>query len=610
MGFTARTFEQILSDMINHVQATTIISDFTVGSVVRTILEAAAIEDDEQYFQMIQLLDAFSIITASGQDLDDRLADFNITRRGATSSYARCRFFDKNLVTNQTAFDENVGATTLTVFDSSVFPTSYPYTIRVGETTSRTQDISVTNNNVASGVLTLATPTLYEIAVGDRVSLVASSAATQNITLGTNVQAAPTVGNPARVFSTEEIASILPGNYYSNEVLVRALVAGSAGNVGAGRISQFTSNLPFPGAGVTNESAAGGGQDRENDLALRARALAQLQSLSRGTPLAVKTGALNVTDSATGQRVASANLIEDFEADEVNLYIDDGTGLTPDVQNLGQSSLAVALVGGESTISLEDANGFPSTGWIFIEEDASGNPGELIEYTGSANNVLTLATTVAGVHDLAAIVNFVEIVTSSAESGQRRFSFNNFPIVRFSQKVFVNTGTSWIPFTADSEYILNRGTGEFQIVASTGLPAGSQIIASYDYYTNLIAQVQKVLEGDSKDPTNFPGVKASGIRLNVEAPVLRRITVRASISAEPGNNESDLAPSVVEAIENYIRSLGIGEDVILSKIVDVAHNITGLRDITIQVPTNNITILENELPIPFSTDGTSLVQVF
>lgn len=610
MAFTARTFEEILSDMINYVQANTIVSDFTVGSVVRTILEAAAVEDDEQYFQMTQLLDAFSIITATGQDLDDRLADYDITRNSPESAIAYVRFGNDNLITDQVAFDTDIGATELVLFDTSTFPTSYPYTIRIGETTSRTQDISVIGNSSLTATLTFSTPMLYSSVVGDRVSLVDSSGTTQNITLGTNVQAAPTVGNPARVFATEETASILVGNYYSNEVLVRALSAGSASNVGAGRISQFTSSSPFPGAIVTNFTAAGGGTDRETDSALRTRALNQIQSLSRGTPLAIKSGALGVVDPATGQRVTSANLIEDYDADEINLYIDDGTGLTPDVTNLGQSSLTTAVAIGAATIELSDSSGFPSSGWLFIEEDALAQAPELVEYSGNSNNIITLETTLVGNHTVGAIVDFVEIVTTASEAGQRRFKLNNFPVVRFSEKIFIDPGTGWSFISSDEDYLLNRGTGEFQIIDSTGLAINTQIIAAYDYYTNLIAEVQKVLEGDPSSPINYPGVKAAGVRLNVEAPVLRRISVRASISAEQGFTESDISPDVVENIENYIRSLGIGEDLILSKLVDVAHNVNGLRDISIQVPTQNITILENELPIPFSSDGSTLVQVF
>ena len=53
MAFQPRSFPQILAEMIAYVQSNTVVSDFNVGSVARTLLEAAALEDDEQYFQMV-----------------------------------------------------------------------------------------------------------------------------------------------------------------------------------------------------------------------------------------------------------------------------------------------------------------------------------------------------------------------------------------------------------------------------------------------------------------------------------------------------------------------------------------------------------------------------
>lgn len=610
MAFVARTYEEILSDMITYVQGTTILSDFTIGSVIRSILEAAALEDDEQYFQMIQLLDAFSIITATGQDLDNRLADYNIVREPPRS--ATCRnivIADKNLITNQASLDVSAGGLSVSCFSISTFPTSFPFVIRVGERTTRVQDLTVSASNVGTGTFTLASPSLFDIEVGDRVSYVDTTASPKTVNLGTNIQVPPTVGNAAVIFTTKENASVLSGNYFSNAIIAVATIPGVAGNVGANKITQFVSSPPFSGALVTNLSAAGGGRNRERDEEFVQRALAKLQALSRGTPLALKAGALNVTDSLTNQRVTSANLIEDYALDEVNLYIDDGTGLTPDIQNLAQSNLATAAVATDTTLALEDASDFPSAGFILIEVDASNNDIEIAEYTSKLNNTLALTTPLSFNHDVAAIVNYVDILTLAAEQGQRRFRLSNSPIARFSDRVFINQGTGWYRAIAETDYKLNRGTGEFQIIDSTGLASGASVVTNYDFYTNLIASVQKVLEGDPSNPTAFPGYKASGIFLNVEAPILRRITIRASISVEHGYTEADVAPNVIIAMTNYIRTLGIGEDVIRSKLIDAAHNVVGLRDIIIQSPSANIVILENELPVPFDASGNSLVRV-
>lgn len=609
MAFTVRTFEQILTDMISYVQSNTVLSDFTVGSVIRTVLEAAAYEDDEQYFQMVQLLDTFSITSAVGQDLDDRLQDYNIIRLQAAPATARLRFFDGYLITNQLSLDAVVGSLSIQVFSSSLFPGSFPYNVRIGEGTGRVQDVTVTANNTSTGTLTLSTPLISDVFVGDRVSFVNSSAQPKVITTGTLVQVAPTVGNPPRVFSTQEPGAILPGNYYSNEVLARATTNGVASNVGATQIAQFFTNPPFPGLGVTNTEAAGGGRGRESDNELRTRGINQIQSLSRGTPLAIRSGALGVTDTATGQRVVSTSLVEDFVAKEITLYIDDGTGLVPDIQNIPEDSLATAVTAGAGTVLLTSADAFPTSGFIFIEVDGTGNPAELVEYTNKVDDTLTLLSPLTQNHDINTIINYVDIIETNSEPGRRRFSLTNFPVVRSTDRIFIQSGTTWTELQPETDYILNRGTGEFQITNLGGVASGSVVVANYDYYTNLIKATQTVLEGDPNNPVNYPGFKAAGIFLNVEAPALRRITVIASITAQRGFSELDIAPQVVERISSYIRSLGVGEDVIRSKIIDVAFNVPGLKDIIVSFPTANIVILDNELPVPFDVNGTSTVSV-
>ena len=67
--FTPRTFETILDEMIAYAQTHSTISDFSAGSVALTLLEAAAIEDDEQYYQMTQILEIMSIFNAKGDRL-------------------------------------------------------------------------------------------------------------------------------------------------------------------------------------------------------------------------------------------------------------------------------------------------------------------------------------------------------------------------------------------------------------------------------------------------------------------------------------------------------------------------------------------------------------
>jgi len=614
--FTPRTYEQILNDMVAYMQSRTAISDYNVGSVIRTILEAAALEDDEQYFQMVQLLDLYSYTTAAGEDLDRRLSDFGLTRKPAVAATARIKFSDNTLTRTTTALDALAGATLLTGYDTTKFPTSgYPYTIRIGEGTSRTQNLTVSANNTSTGELTTSA-LAFNVYIGDRIAFVtggtlaspsAPTAPARTLGIGTELQAPPTVSEVARIYATTEPAFIIGGNFYSNEVRVKCTTSGTAGNVGTGRISQFSSSAPFVGAGIVSISQASGGMQRQSDAEFRAEAMEQLQSLSRGTPLALKSAATKVTDPITQATVTSSNLVEDFTNNEVIVYVDDGTGGAARSTALPTDSIT-ADPAGISFLTPVDLSDWPESGWVLIDEQGTTDI-EVTAFTSNDGLTLTLPAAAAA-HEVGSVINFVDMVSEAAEATQRRFSLTNYPVVRGTDRIWTQPPSGlWQLLVRDVDYILNRGNGEFQLTDVGGVLVGTRVVAHYSYYTNLIAEVQKVLEGVVTDPVNYPGVKAAGIFVSVEQPVIKRVSVVCGITAADGYVESDLAPAVQRAIESYISSRRIGQDIISSKLIDVAFSVPGLADIRIVSPTSNVIVLESELAYPFSASGESLVQV-
>lgn len=606
--FEPRSFEQILTDMIAYVMANTELTDFSVGSVIRTLLEASALEDDEQYFQMVQLLDAFSILTASGAELDRRLADYNIFRLPERPAVVPVVFFNRNLVTDQLAVDASALALSVVLFSTSRFPTTgYPYTVRIAEGTARVQDLTVTGNNTTTGTLTVSTALASAVYVGDRVTLL-DPASSYTIPVGTLLRTAPTSTQGSRTFATAEPATISPANYYSNEVLARAQQPGTASNVGSGRISQFQGTAPFPGCGVQNTQKASSGRDRQTDEEFREFGLNKLQSLSRGTSLAIRTGVVGVEDPVTRQVVVSANLIEDFVLDEVIVYVDDGTGLDPSVANFPADSLLASVTAGVNTsITLNDASDWPTSGTLVIVDTVNGS--ETKDFADRTTNTIAFSSAVTFTHPASSIVYLVEKVSTGAETGQRRFKLRHAPVVRGTLRILVSSGTAVVELEEFTDFRINKGTGEFQIVDDNGLDSGTAVYATYSYYTNIIAEAQRVLEGDLNNPTTYPGIKAAGIFLSVEAPVIKRITVRVSITASTGFSEVSLVDSVASNIEAYVNSRKIGEDIIRSKIIDVAHNVRGVADIVVITPTSNITVLDNELPVAVDSSGNSLVTV-
>jgi hypothetical protein len=314
-----------------------------------------------------------------------------------------------------------------------------------------------------------------------------------------------------------------------------------------------------------------------------------------------------VFDPLSQSKVVSANIVEDFTANEVILYVDDGTGATAKTRVLPTGSLGFATIAGASALTPVSLNYWPDSGWLFIDDGANT---ELVQFVSNDGLSLTTATPLAFPHAAGVVINFVDLVFASTEATQRRFQTTNYPIVRNTERVWLRAPSgTWTLLARGTDYVLNRGTGQLQLTDVGGVVAGTTVIAHYIYYTNLIAEVQKVMEGDLTDYVRYPGVKAAGIFLSVEQPVIKRITVVASITAADGYSEIDLAPNVRSAIESYISALRIGQDVITSKIIDAAFSIRGLADIRIVTPTANIVLLESELPVPFDASGNSLVQV-
>ncbi len=611
MAFTPRSFDTILTEMVAFVRANSTVSDFTIGSAIRTILEAAALEDDEQYFQMVQLLDAFSLFTAKGSYLDERLKDYNITRLPAKSASGKVRYEDTNAVTSSLAIDLLAGGTSLIAFSTEGFPVPSPsYVVRVAEGTSRVTDLTVITHTSTANTLVVNAPTTLDYFAGDRVTLV-TGAIGRSINAGDSIMAPATTSQAAIVFVTQRPAYISPGNYYSTEVPAKAVNTGPLGNVAVGRISKFTSSAPFSGAVVSNVETFGGGTSIESDAEFLIRGLQKIQALSRGTKLALKANSVGVEDPNTGSRVTSSSVQEDFINDEVRVFVDDGTGFVPDTLEYQADNVSGAHLIGAILLTVSDASDFPTSGFVYIRGEGS-NVAELVAFEGKSltdPNALVLVGSLTSNHADGALVHVVDVLTESSEAAQRRFRLNNFPVVRNSETLLKLNLVEWEPLTRDTDYLLNKGNGELEMTDVGGLATGTKLIAYYTYYTNLIAEVQKVLEGDGENPVAYPGVKAAGIHLSVEAPTIKRVTVQAVVTAEDGFTEVDISPDVVSAIESYINSRNIGEDIIHSKIITAAGNVPGVKSIRLIAPTNDITVLEDERPLAASADGTTLVTV-
>lgn len=619
MAFKPQVFTDIFDKMFNYIQDNTELDDAEIGAVARTIVEAVALELDEQYFQQTQILDDFSIDKASGTGLDRRVADANVFRQDEKAATGTLFIVDKNLKKTTVFTNVSSGSTSVIVASVSALPGagSLPYTIRIGEGTTNVEDVTVTAINTLTNTLTI-NGTLYSHSVGELVSYKDGSP-DKLIPAGIQVQTLAINGAQPVSYVTTTSGTILNGNYYSSRIRATCTIPGVTGNIGKQKIKEFTSSTPFNGAGVINLTAFAGGTEQQSDSDLKEAYRAKLQSLSNGIPLALQQAALGVEDPVTKQSVISSSVKEDFDNGIVTVYIDDGSGFNPDKVALSRTNLSSSYSSGVSSINgtTTTISSFPGQGYILISPEDSAQAEvkkyNSVSYTTAA---FTLDTATAYAHNINDEILYVDMIcNNNLEDGRKIFNLSFSPIEENSYKVYVGYGTTpntlgngYTLQVEGTDYILNRGTGQLEFINS-GIGLNGFVVVSYTYFTGLVSTVQTVINGTLLDPINFPGVRAAGIKVYVDTPDLRRITVICSITPENGATLSELVVLAKQTLENYILSLGIGNDFILAEAIKRVKEINGVYNVQFSSPTSDIAILSDELPSPFDSSGNSLITV-
>jgi uncharacterized phage protein gp47/JayE len=335
-------------------------------------------------------------------------------------------------------------------------------------------------------------------------------------------------------FTTTAIGTILNGNTTSGNVPVVANEEGSAGNVALGTVTKFNAK-PAGITGVTNTTDFSNGIDEELDDAFRARLKEFISTLPRSTLGALEFYATQI-QLASGQRVAFARAVEDpLSRGEVVLYVDDGAG-TAETSTLisGENvTQGIAGLGGNSAIG----------GETFLTLD---------------NKPLKPS---AGY-----------TITSPA----------NLP--HFAGRTLIE-GT---------HFTLNDADGKLYFTPP--LSAGERIFANYTAYTGLMAEVQKVIDGDPNDRLNYMGVRAAGVRVRVRTPTILQQIVEVNLALAEGYQQIEVAQQVSSAIQLYINNLGISGDIIRNEIIEKIMSVSGVYNCTLVQPATDIVILDDQLP--------------
>ena len=106
-------------------------------------------------------------------------------------------------------------------------------------------------------------------------------------------------------------------------------------------------------------------------------------------------------------------------------------------------------------------------------------------------------------------------------------------------------------------------------------------------------EAEKVLYGDPADYINYPGKNAEGIGYIFAAPTIQPVNVTIeAIKLDTVNiGDTTIITDVKTAIEQYINTRGLGQDVIRTEIIRVAKDANAsIYDVNLTVPASNVSV--------------------
>jgi uncharacterized phage protein gp47/JayE len=259
------------------------ITDVNPGSVIRTIVEAIAVEMDFLYAQMEAVYDASFVDTATGQALDLVVAMLGVNRKPAGYAVGEVTF-------GRSAEPQLFNVTR----EAMVYDGKAEYPLKNGPVKA-VQGVEGTAGGAAA---MFAEGVDYRLA-GDRIAwlspgkkpdkgsiLYVSYAYHEKIVVPKGATVSTYSRNPENVRSFEVLRdtplALTREGKWEASIPVIAAVPGKAGNAYAGSITAMPS--PVPGISyVVNKSDIVGGTEVESDDALRARARRALERAGKAT---------------------------------------------------------------------------------------------------------------------------------------------------------------------------------------------------------------------------------------------------------------------------------------------------------------------------------------
>lgn len=315
----------------------------------------------------------------------------------------------------------------------------------------------------------------------------------------------------------------------SEPVTILAVEPGEAGNVDADTILAMQDKPPGVSEGF-NVTRTSFGRDKESDAEFRTRIVQFVVALSKGTPTALEFVSVGVEDPVTNKEVVFSRIWSDpINRGNSILYIDDGAGTAADRDNnLGDPyELVAAADGGEEYVLLPTINDGP---------------------VDLANTLIVRST------------------GGTLERGELVLGED---------------------FRVNPTYNV---LGQPFLYFSPPLTTGERIEVEWVWFTGLVRETQKVLDGLPLDRLNFPGWVSTGTIVRVLPATPVPWTVEGVYDLDGGDRATVIADGQNQILR-YGNGLGIGPyKVIVAEVIERLMGVEHAHDITLTSPSANIPI--------------------
>ena len=362
MALTLKSQRQIQTDILNAIISRLGLTDVNPGSVLDLLTQAVSQEDFNQYVQMSQIARLVDLNSTTGEDLENRAFEYQITRNDAVQANGlvdiiRLNTDGSDYTKLTTSFISagvlapSQGDTALSLNSTTDF--DFGGTIVIGRGLVNEEIKIIASPNIDSdGRLLITTPLSFDHAFTEEVTFIPNGQLDISISAGITVSV-PATGTNAQIdYEISDDQVLFAGESTLSNIGVRAVESGTLGNVGA----QTINIIDIVGLRVNNPSAFTTGQDIETDDSLRDRIRSTIQSLSRGTQQAILNAIVGLVDTESSKRVVSANVIlPQASAETVKVFIDDGTGFEPTFLPQASETLVSDATKGTSLLQLDFA---------------------------------------------------------------------------------------------------------------------------------------------------------------------------------------------------------------------------------------------------------------